>query len=121
MQLAVLVASSMGLCQLLRTSCVTQVPGLSARQRWKARCPAFADVHQALEAPDLGSYVGHQVTRGLEPLDTCIHLLLYVAVAPSPGYHHLCCLGCQEGPDPREHRALANLYPSMSQPPELSS
>nr|XP_019600450.1 PREDICTED: suppressor of SWI4 1 homolog isoform X2 [Rhinolophus sinicus] len=98
MQVAVLVASGVALyASSYVPYYVTQVLNLSARQRWIARCPAFADVAQAEAALDLRSYVGHQVTRSLVPLATCIHPLLYMAVAPSPGCCHLQCLGCREG------------------------
>lgn len=76
---------------------VTRVINLSAQRRWRARCPYFVDETQAVKALDLGSYVGHQVTRGLVPLAICIHPLLYMAVAPSIGCCHQCCLGCKEG------------------------
>ncbi|XP_070272087.1 P2Y purinoceptor 11 isoform X2 [Myotis yumanensis] len=76
---------------------VTRVINVSARQRWRARCPSFVDETQAVKALDLGSYVGYQVTRGLVPLAICIHPLLYMAVAPSVGCCHQCCLGCKEG------------------------
>ncbi|XP_008156295.2 P2Y purinoceptor 11 isoform X2 [Eptesicus fuscus] len=76
---------------------VTLVINVSARQRWRARCPSFVDETQAVKALDLGSYVGHQVTRGLVPLAICIHPLLYMAVAPSVGCCHQCCLGCRKG------------------------
>ncbi|XP_006104128.1 suppressor of SWI4 1 homolog isoform X5 [Myotis lucifugus] len=76
---------------------VTRVINVSARQRWRARCPSFVDETQAVKALDLGAYVGYQVTRGLVPLAICIHPLLYMAVAPSVGCCHQCCLGCKEG------------------------
>lgn len=75
---------------------ITRVLNVSARQRWRAHCPAFADVAQAVEALDLRSYVGYQVTRGLVPLAICIHPLLYMAVAPSLGCCYQCCLSCRE-------------------------
>lgn len=74
---------------------VTRVINVSARQRWRARCPSFADEAQAVKALDLGSYVGHQVTRGLVPLAICIHPLLYMAAAPSVGCCHQCCFGSE--------------------------
>ncbi|ELK28685.1 Suppressor of SWI4 1 like protein [Myotis davidii] len=93
---------------------VTRVINVSARQRWRARCPSFVDETQAVKALDLGSYVGHQVTRGLVPLAICIHPLLYMAVAPSIGCCHQCCLGCKEG------RASENAE-SSSQPLPLTA
>lgn len=77
MQLAVLVASGMALyaCSYVPYY-VTMVLNLSARLRWRACCPEFADAALAMEALDLGSYMGHQVTRGLMPLAICIHLML---------------------------------------------
>ncbi|XP_037674123.1 P2Y purinoceptor 11-like isoform X1 [Choloepus didactylus] len=69
---------------------VTRVLNVRARQRWQERCPGFANEAQAVAALSLGSYLGHQVTRGLVPLAICLHPLLYMAVAPSLG----CCCCC---------------------------
>ncbi|XP_036985024.2 P2Y purinoceptor 11 isoform X2 [Artibeus jamaicensis] len=91
---------------------VTRVINLWARQRWRARCPAFVDVAQAVEALDLGSYVGHQVTRGLVPLAICIHPLLYMAVVPSVACHYQqSCLGCGEGQAPKNAESCSQALP----------
>ncbi|XP_028376555.1 suppressor of SWI4 1 homolog isoform X3 [Phyllostomus discolor] len=90
---------------------VTRVVNIFARQRWRARCPDFVDVAQAVEALDLGSYVGHQVTRGLVPLAICIHPLLYMAVVPSVACHHQCCLGCREGQAPENAESCSQALP----------
>ncbi|KAM7141286.1 P2Y purinoceptor 11 [Molossus nigricans] len=90
---------------------VTWVINMSARKHWLARCPTFVDVAQALEALDLGAYVGHQVTRGLVPLAICIHPLLYMAVAPSLGCCHQCCLGCREGQAPENAESSSQALP----------
>lgn len=90
---------------------VTRVINISARKHWIAHCPAFVDEAQALEALDLGAYVGHQVTRGLVPLAICIHPLLYMAVAPSLGYCHQCCRGCREGQAPENAESSSQALP----------
>nr|KAF6402124.1 peter pan-like protein [Rousettus aegyptiacus] len=90
---------------------VTEVLNLSARQRWRARCPAFVDVAQAVEALDQGSYVGYQVMRGLMPLAICIHPLLYMAVTPSLGCCHQHCLGCREGQTPENTESSGPALP----------
>ncbi|XP_054418003.1 P2Y purinoceptor 11 isoform X2 [Pteronotus mesoamericanus] len=86
---------------------ITRVINIFARQRWRARCSTFVDTAQAVEALDLGSYVGHQVARGLVPLAICIHPLLYMAVVPSVG----CCLGCREGQAPENAESFSQGLP----------
>lgn len=112
MHIAVLVASGVALyVGSYVPYYVTQVLNLSARQRWRAHCPAFVDVAEAVDALDLRSYVGHQVMRGLMPLAICIHPLLYMAVTPSLGCCHQHCLGCREGQTPENTESSGPALP----------
>ncbi|XP_044110185.1 suppressor of SWI4 1 homolog isoform X4 [Neovison vison] len=81
---------------------ITQVLNVHARQRWRARCPTFANKAEARAALDWRTYVSHQVTRGLMPLAICLHPLLYMAVAPSLGCCPQSCLGCTGSRTPEE-------------------
>ncbi|XP_045719007.2 suppressor of SWI4 1 homolog isoform X2 [Mirounga angustirostris] len=96
LRVAVLVASGLALYASSYVPYhVTQVLNVYARQRWRARCPGFANETEATAALDQRTYVSHQVTRGLMPVAICIHPLLYMAVAPSLGCCHQSCLGCR--------------------------
>ncbi|KAM5232326.1 LOW QUALITY PROTEIN: P2Y purinoceptor 11 [Hipposideros larvatus] len=111
MQLAVLVASGVALYACSYVPYYVTLVFNSAQLRSRARCPEFADAAQAVEALDLGSYVGHQVMQGLMPLAICIHLLLYMAVVPSSGCCHLRCLGCREGQTPENTESSGQTLP----------
>ncbi|XP_044773999.1 P2Y purinoceptor 11 isoform X2 [Neomonachus schauinslandi] len=96
LRVAVLVASGLALYASSYVPYhVTQVLNVYARQRWRARCPGFANETEATAALDRRTYMSHQVTRGLMPVAICIHPLLYMAVAPSLGCCHQSCLGCR--------------------------
>ncbi|XP_012584835.1 PREDICTED: P2Y purinoceptor 11 [Condylura cristata] len=97
LRIAVLVASGV----LLYASSyvpyyVTRVLNIHARQRWRARCPDFVNNTQAMAELEWGTYVSHQVARGLIPLAICIHPLLYMAVAPSLGSCRQHCFSCNK-------------------------
>lgn len=81
---------------------ITQVLNVHARQRWRARCPTFANEAEARAALDWRTYVSHQVMRGLMPLAICLHPLLYMAVAPSLGCCPQSCLSCTGSRTPEE-------------------
>ncbi|KAL1782007.1 P2Y purinoceptor 11 [Sigmodon hispidus] len=66
---------------------ITQVLHVDAMLHWMASCPSFTSKQQAVDALDLGAFFGYQTTRILVPLATCMHPLLYMAVAPSLGCH----------------------------------
>ncbi|KAM4889231.1 P2Y purinoceptor 11 [Thomomys bottae] len=90
-----------------------QVLNVAARQRWLARCPSFVDEAQAVQALELGPYLGYQVTRGLVPLAMCTHPLLYMAVVPSLG-----CPGCGAGPSLRDRKPGQDLPLRVPASPE---
>uniref|UniRef100_H0W1R9 Purinergic receptor P2Y11 n=1 Tax=Cavia porcellus TaxID=10141 RepID=H0W1R9_CAVPO len=82
---------------------VTHVLNVDARRRWLERCPHFSSEEQAVRALELGPFLAYQVMRGVMPLATCIHPLLYMAVAPS-----LSCCTERRGPGDgrRSHQDL---------------
>ncbi|XP_076975520.1 suppressor of SWI4 1 homolog [Tamandua tetradactyla] len=95
LRVAVLVASGVALYASSYVPYhVTHVLNVRAQQRWRERCPSFANTTQAVAALSLGPYLCYQVTRGLVPLAICLHPLLYMAVAPSLGCCSLCCPSC---------------------------
>ncbi|KAM6168079.1 P2Y purinoceptor 11 [Erethizon dorsatum] len=123
LRVAVLVASGVALYAISYVPYhVTHVLNVDARQRWLARCPDFTSEVQAVQALELGPYLGYQVMRGIVPLAICIHPLLYMAVAPSLG----CCME-HRGPKDRSlgHQDLpltASATPKASVPrsPEVN-
>ncbi|XP_036048319.1 P2Y purinoceptor 11 [Onychomys torridus] len=66
---------------------ITQMLYVDAKLHWMARCPSFTNEKEAAEAVHLGPFFGYQTTRILVPLATCMHPLLYMAVAPSLRCH----------------------------------
>ncbi|XP_042834054.1 P2Y purinoceptor 11 [Panthera tigris] len=114
LRVAVLVASGMALyAGSYVPYYVTLVLNVSARQRWRARCPGFANSAEAEAALDWRTYVSHQVMRGLMPVAICIHPLLYMAVAPSLGCRPGpgSCLGCGESQPPEDARSSGQVLP----------
>ncbi|XP_027944578.1 P2Y purinoceptor 11 isoform X1 [Eumetopias jubatus] len=96
LRVAVLVASGLALYASSYVPYhITQVLNVYARQRWRARCPGFANETEATAALDQRTYVSHQVMRGLMPVAICIHPLLYMAVTPSLGCCRQSCLSCR--------------------------
>ncbi|XP_037361642.1 P2Y purinoceptor 11 [Talpa occidentalis] len=106
---------------------VTWVLNIHARQQWRARCPDFVNNAQAMEELDWGTYVSHQVARGLIPLAICIHPLLYMAVAPSLGSCRQHCLSCIRRQTPEDTKSSSQALslgvtaaPQSAQPQSLS-
>lgn len=89
--MAVLVASGVALSASSYAH-ITQVLHVNAKSCWTARCPSFSNKVQAELALALGPFFGYLITHILVPLATCMHPLLYMAVAPSLSCHpcHLC-------------------------------
>ncbi|XP_034513637.1 P2Y purinoceptor 11 [Ailuropoda melanoleuca] len=112
LRVAVLVASGLALyASSYVPYYVTQVLNVYARQRWRARCPAFASVDEATAALDQKTYVSHQAMRGLMPVAICVHPLLYMAVAPSLGCCHQSCLGCRGSRTPEDAGSSGQVLP----------
>ncbi|KAM5238058.1 LOW QUALITY PROTEIN: uncharacterized protein ACOB6Z_012655 [Ctenodactylus gundi] len=89
---------------------VTRVLNVDARQRWLARWPDFADEAEAVQALELGAYLGYQAMCGLVALPICIHPLLYTAVVPSLG----CCVGGRAPKSRDPGQALSFRVPAAS-------
>ncbi|XP_040585646.1 P2Y purinoceptor 11 isoform X1 [Mesocricetus auratus] len=99
---------------------ITQVLHVNAMLRWMERCPSFSSESEAVAALSPRAFFVYQTTRILVPLATCIHPLLYMAVAPSLNCHP--CHGNPEEQSPCQDLPLASAATSLSQlSPEASS
>ncbi|ERE75648.1 putative suppressor of SWI4 1 like protein [Cricetulus griseus] len=99
---------------------ITQVLYVNSLLSWKALCPGFSTESQAKAALNPRAFFGYQTTRILVPLATCMHPLLYMAVAPSLNCHS--CHGDPEDQSPHQDLPLASATTSQSQlSPEASS
>ncbi|XP_051012751.1 P2Y purinoceptor 11 [Acomys russatus] len=87
LRVVVLVASGVALyaCSYVPYH-ITVVILLNTLLSWLTQCSSFPKESQILK-PELGPFFGYQLTRTLVALATCIHPLLYMAVAPSLGCH----------------------------------
>ncbi|XP_051052702.1 P2Y purinoceptor 11 [Phodopus roborovskii] len=92
---------------------ITQVLHVNAMLRWMAHCPSFTSESQAVAALNPRAFFGYQTTRILVPLATCMHPLLYMAVAPSLNCHP--CHGKSEDQSPCQDLPLADTTTSQSQ------
>lgn len=121
LRVVVLVASGVALyaCSYVPYH-ITVVILVNTLLSWMAQCSRLPKDTLILKEPEPGPFFSYQLTRILVALATCIHPLLYMAVAPSLGCHS--CHGKPKDKSPRQDQPVAGTTTPQKQlrPPDLA-